>query len=108
MSALKAKTHHVFQIYLIGAYGQRSEPTEHRIHVSRSCASCAHDGRRNAEWTAEGGVEKYGICMNGCGAAEDPIEANQWCDSHATQQEWVAGVSRIDRPALGVVEGGAA
>ena len=107
MSALQPQSQHVVRIFVTDHNGMHDAGVTH-VHRSRNCLNCIHDGAQDAEWQADGGVEKYGRCMNGCGAAEDPIEANQWCDSHATQQEWVAGVSRIDRPALGVVEGGAA
>lgn len=108
MTTSQPQLHRTFQVYFEGAHGERTAPVEGRIHVSRTCTSCAHDGLKNAEWRADGGIYLYGRCMNGCGAIDAPDPGDRWCDSHATPREWAAGVSRIARPVLILVKNGGA
>jgi hypothetical protein len=101
------KTHHVYKTFFEGPHGERSEPIEERVHVSRTCASCAHDGLKDADWRKEGGIELYGRCMNNCSAIDAQEPADQWCGLHSTPPEWAAGVARITRPVFALVQGGA-
>lgn len=93
----------VFKEWFEGANGKKTAPVERRIHISRKCSNCAHDGNRDPEWVAEGGTQKWGRCMNTCGAADAKNEADQWCSSHQTPAEFHADVSRIERPVFAVV-----
>ncbi len=101
------KTHHIFKTFLEGANGHRSEPVEERLHISRNCRNCSANGRNDPDWVAGGGIEKFGVCQNGCSAAENSKSEDQWCFAHSTKEEFEAGRSRIDRPVLTLVQGGA-
>lgn len=95
---MQASSHIVFSTYFELPNGERSHHVQHRIHVSRKCGNCAHDGDRDPEWVSEGCTKKWGRCMNACGAAEAAREADQWCCAHQTPAEYRADVHRIDRP----------
>jgi hypothetical protein len=107
MSALQAQSHHVVRIFVTDHAGTR-DAGEARVHKSRACINCIHDGARDADWQADDGVGKFGRCMNGVGAADDPDKASQWCAEHQTAAEFEAGVHRPNVPVFTVVEGGAA
>lgn len=93
-------SHIIFKAWFEGANGEQTEPVERRIHVSRKCSNCAHDGNRDPEWIADGATAKWGRCMNLCSAADAENEADQWCSAHQVPAEFHANVSRIDRPVL--------
>lgn len=95
---VSTSSHIVFKTYFESANGEHSHQVEHRIHVSRKCSNCAHDGDRDPEWIAEGATAKWGRCMNACSAAEAESEADQWCCAHQTPAEFRADAHRIDRP----------
>ncbi len=108
MSTLKSKTHHVVLITYIDASGEH-DGGEGRVHKSRTCGNCAHDGLRDADWAADGGVEKFGRCLNLCSAGDATDEVNRWCDEHQSGREFEAGLHRPHRPVFSVViKGGAA
>jgi hypothetical protein len=107
MSALQPLPHHVVRIFITDHNGTHDAGTAH-VHKSRNCSGCAHDGAKDAEWQADRGVEKYGRCMNGCGAADNADKADQWCDDHQTSAEFESGVHRPHVPVFTLVEGGVA
>ena len=104
-STMAQKTHRTLRISISDATGAHDGGTT-LVHTSRSCENCCHDGRQNAEWQRDGGISKFGRCMNLCGAADADDPADRWCDNHQTMREWGADLHCADRPVLGVVPGG--
>ena len=98
MPTQKPATHRVMKTWFEGANGVRTEPVEVRVHISRGCDNCAHDGLKNSEWCAEGGVGEFGRCINLCSAADSECAASNWCDSHQTGAEFDANIYRPHSP----------
>jgi hypothetical protein len=95
------KHFHIITSYTVGAQGERSDLVRERLHVSRTCNNCCHNGLLDAEWMAEDGPAKYGDCMSHGG----PIEPGQSCGNHRTPSEFERGIRRIDQPVLTLVVG---
>lgn len=68
------------------------------ISNTRTCVNCAHDGARDPEWSEPVWMDKWGRCMNLCGAADSPNTALHWCEDHQTRAEFDAGVHRPSTP----------
>lgn len=105
MSSQK-KTHNIARITITDHTGTHDGGKVY-VHKSRACSNCAHDGLRDAEWVAEGGVEKFGRCMNMCSAGDFEDASSNWCHDHQTDAEFEANVHRPRVPVFIVVQGGA-
>ena len=101
----QTKTHRIVRIRITDHTGTH-DGGEVSIHKSRNCSNCAHDGLKNSEWCAEGGVEEFGRCMNLCSVADSDCAASNWCDSHQTGVEFEANIQRPHSPVFAVVQGG--
>jgi len=85
---VSSATHHIFAVWYMRPDGSRENEHIERLHRSRTCDNCPHDGLRNTDWLAEGGVEQFGRCMNLCSAADAHNPANRWCSGHQTVTEF--------------------
>lgn len=74
------------------------------VHISRCCANCTHIATLDPECDAEY-LERFGLCLNLCSAADAPDPDDRWCDDHQTKREFERGLHRPETPVLLVVSG---
>jgi hypothetical protein len=105
MTTLSTPTHRRGRITINPGCPDERDGGVYSVHRSRNCGNCCHRVSEEDQEADPEYVERFGLCLNVCDAADAPDPDDRWCDLHQTQQEFARGLHRPETPVLLVVSG---